>query len=647
MKLSIIIVNYNVRYFLDQCLHSIHLAEKSWPWEVIVVDNNSSDDSIEMLRRKYPEVLCVANKENNGFSVACNQGLKLSTGEYVLFLNPDTILRADSLSTPIKKMDSDPEIGALGVKMIDGSGKYLEESKRGLPTPWVAFCKASGLSSLFPKSGFFNRYYMGHLPSDQNAEIEVLCGAFILARKQALIDAGGGFDESYFMYGEDIDLSYRISMAGYKLIYLAETSIIHFKGESTKKTSLSYIKTFYKAMEIFADKHFHKRSKFFTLFLRLGIYIKALFTLLVTFFTGKGLILIDGLFLYVGFYGIQYFLGIAIHGDENYYPDSLRYFNLPVYAFIWLLSLYLSGFYSRFRTGINTITGILIGGLVLLAVYGLADHFLRSSRAVLLTSGIWVLLYSLFSRMIFNYVTAGNWSLNRDSSHSVVLIGDKESILQALEILQFNGYKAEAVIPLSSKDSNDPFFKGSVTDIGEVVHAYRISELIFCRGEINFSQMMEIMKILGHKIRYRILTAEGDSLISSYSSARSGELFTKRINHRLSLAHVRTQKRLLDGLLSLVLLPLFPIILWSITKRIRFIKDWWLVLIGQKTWVSYHPNGILNEKLPSLPPGCLWQPLGKVPDSALIEKYNYNYSVDYQLSYDLEVVRLNLLRFYK
>ncbi|WP_157687581.1 glycosyltransferase family 2 protein [Pedobacter psychrophilus] len=257
MKLSIIIVSYNVRDLLQQALDSLIDAAVNIDYELFVVDNNSKDATVEMVKEKYPEVKLIINQKNVGFSVANNQAIAQSSGEYILAINPDTITSADTLKKALEFMDITPNAGGLGVRMINAQGKYLSESKRGLPTPWVSLCKFSGLHLLFPKSKMFDKYYMGWINEYETAEIDILAGAFMLLRKQALTKTGY-FDESFFMYGEDVDLSYRLKLAGYKNYYFPETYIIHFKGQSTRKFSLRYISSFYGAMFIFVKKHFLK-----------------------------------------------------------------------------------------------------------------------------------------------------------------------------------------------------------------------------------------------------------------------------------------------------------------------------------------------------------------------------------------------------
>lgn len=259
MKLSVIIVNYNVKYFLEQCLHSVVRATSAIDAEVIVVDNNSGDRSIEYLSPRFAHVQFITNTENLGFGKANNRALAVAKGEYVLFLNPDTIVPEDCLVSCLAFLDKKTRAGAIGIRMLDGSGRFLPESKRSFPTTVSAFYKLAGLSALFPTSKHFNRYSLGYLDERSDHAVDVLAGAFIMARKNVL-DMVSGFDESFFMYGEDIDLSYRIRKAGYENWYVAQSRVIHFKGESTKKESTKYLKMFYNAMIVFVNKHYRGRG---------------------------------------------------------------------------------------------------------------------------------------------------------------------------------------------------------------------------------------------------------------------------------------------------------------------------------------------------------------------------------------------------
>ncbi|MDR3713436.1 MAG: glycosyltransferase family 2 protein [Puia sp.] len=290
--LSVIIVNYNVKYFLEQCLHAVEKALLQYPGPagILVVDNASQDGSLEYLAPKFPSVRFIASPENTGFARANNLGLAASQGEYVLFLNPDTILAEDSLAVGVAFLSETPAAGAIGLRMIDGSGAFLKESRRGFPSPWASFCKLSGLTTLFPDSRFFAGYYLGGTDATKNGPAPILSGACMLVRRQVL-EHTGGFDERFFMYAEDIDLSHRIRLAGYANYYVASTTIIHFKGESTQKDA-RYVKQFYKAMSQFSHKYFKRGAGIGFIFLMdSAIACRGLLSAIFQLFgkyTGKG-----------------------------------------------------------------------------------------------------------------------------------------------------------------------------------------------------------------------------------------------------------------------------------------------------------------------------------------------------------------------
>ena len=292
MDLSVIIVNYRVKFFLEQTLRSVEEATQGLSAEVIVIDNNSGDDSIVFVRERFPQVIFIENNENVGFSRANNQGIRMAKGEFSLILNPDTIVTRDTIEQAVEWLRTNEDCGAVGVHMTDGNGVFLPESKRAFPTPWVSFCKIFGLSSLFPKSRLFARYHLRFLEEHEPHEVDILSGAFMMCRT-ALLQQLNGFDEDFFMYGEDIDLSYRMVQVGYKNWYLP-VNIIHYKGESTKKDSMRYVRIFYDAMLIFYRKHFPRLSWVFYPIIKLGVVVRASMAMIkrlimrpIKYFAGK------------------------------------------------------------------------------------------------------------------------------------------------------------------------------------------------------------------------------------------------------------------------------------------------------------------------------------------------------------------------
>ena len=273
MELTIVIVNYRVKYLLEQTLCSAEQAMQDIDGEIIVIDNLSGDDSIAFSRERHPGVHFIENQENVGFGRANNQGIMRAQGEYTLILNPDTIITPRCLRDGIEWMRSHPRCGAIGARMMDANGVFLPESKRSFPTPWVSFCKIFGLSMLFPHSRWFAKYHLRYLSDTEPQCIDILSGAYMLCRTSVLQQLGG-FDEDFFMYGEDIDLSYRIVMAGYENWFLP-TPMIHYKGESTHKDSMRYVRVFYDAMLIFYRKHFPRFNVIFYPIVKLGVIVRA------------------------------------------------------------------------------------------------------------------------------------------------------------------------------------------------------------------------------------------------------------------------------------------------------------------------------------------------------------------------------------
>ena len=273
MQLSVIILNYNVRFFLEQCVASVQEALTNIDSEIIVVDNNSSDDSCEMIKMRFPNVNLIVNNSNLGFPKGNNIGVAVANGDYICILNPDTVVAADTFEKILAFAEKQENLGIVGCKLIDGSGNFLPESKRGIPTPFVALTKIFGLYKLFPKWELFNRYYAQHLSENETGKVDILVGAFMIMKRN-LYNEIGGFDENCFMYSDDIDLSFMALKSGKINYYFHETSVIHYKGESTVKDGL-YMKRFREAMQFFYKKHY-KSSPLFDFFMKIGTLFFAL-----------------------------------------------------------------------------------------------------------------------------------------------------------------------------------------------------------------------------------------------------------------------------------------------------------------------------------------------------------------------------------
>ncbi|MBW6484407.1 MAG: glycosyltransferase family 2 protein [Vicingaceae bacterium] len=496
MKLSIIIVNYNVRFFLEQCLTSVFKAIETIDAEIFVVDNNSSDNSMEMVKKKFPSVKCILNKNNVGFSKANNQAIAQAKGEYVLLLNPDTVVEEDTFQKCITFSDAHPKLGGLGVKMVDGNGVFLPESKRGLPTPSVSFYKIFGFSALFPTSKRFSNYHLGYLNKDEINEIDVLSGAFMWMRKSVL-ETTGYLDEAFFMYGEDIDLSYRIQLAGYKNYYFPETKIIHYKGESTKKGSINYVFVFYNAMIIFSKKHFAKNAYAFSFFITVAIYLRASLAILMRFFNTIKLPLIDALFILVSLVILNFLKPFL--GFPNQIEFSVDYgvLNVLTVIFSFLLGLTFSGGYSKAVSINRTLVGLTLGCVLFFGFNSLFPTSSSFSNKYISSIMVGVLVFIPFSRILLNYFNY--LKLRKKKYNTTIIVGNNrfiEKISNNFSKLKRNDCNIIAVKEnnVSTKE-DEGFYTGKLHQLPDLVEIYNANEVIYNTTTVSYKTIIEQMNL--------------------------------------------------------------------------------------------------------------------------------------------------------
>jgi len=634
MELSVIIVNYNVKHFLEQCLHSVLKASKTVLAEIFVVDNNSVDGSTQLVKEKFPQVHLIENKENVGFSKANNQAVRLAKGKYILLLNPDTVVEEDTFIKVIRFMEEHPDAGGLGVKMIDGKGNFLPESKRGLPTPWVAFCKMFGLSKLFPKSKKFGKYHLSYLDENEIHEVEVLAGAFMLIQKETL-DKVGLLDETFFMYGEDIDLSYRITQGGYKNYYFPETTIIHYKGESTKKGSLNYVKVFYKAMIIFAQKHFSGgKANTFSFLLNLAIWFRAFLSVLKRITERVFLPLLDAVFIYIGFLLLTPFWE-KVRYEPGYYPPDFLQWVVPVYILFWLAAIFFSGGYKKPVNLLHVARGILWGTVAILLVYSLVDEEYRFSRALILLGSVWAVIMLIISRLIFHKLKWKAFGPDIKRSKKIAIAGHPEEAMRVREILQQTRIKSEfsGFISIDESDRGEQYI-GSINQLNEIVRINRIDEIIFCAENISSAEIIRAMlELTSLDIDFKIAPPESISIIGSNSIHTAGDLYVVHINAITNPGNSR-RKRLFDFSTALMALIVSPVLIWAFSKKGRFLKNTWQVLSGKKSWVGYAESTESHSELPDIKPGIL-SPADMFGNSSPEPKRNHRLNVLYARNYSV------------
>lgn len=643
MQLSIVIVNYNVKHFLEQCLNSVQAAINNVEAEVFVVDNNSVDGSCSMVKEKFTWVNLIENKKNVGFSVANNQAIKESKGKYVLLLNPDTLVEEKTFEKVVSFMDSTPDAGGLGVKMIDGKGNFLPESKRALPTPMVAFYKIFGFSKLFPKSKTFAKYHLGYLDKNKTHEVDVLSGAFMLLRKETL-DKIGLLDETFFMYGEDIDLSYRITKAGYKNYYFSDTTIIHYKGESTKKGSINYVMVFYNAMIIFAKKHFTKKNaNAYTFLIKLAIYFRASLAIINRFVKAMWLPVFDAIVIFTGIYFIKPYWEIYKFSDGTTYPNEFLYIMVPIYALIWILSIFFTGGYEKPLKLINLVKGVFIGTFLILVMYALLSEEHRFSRALILIGALWTLVTLIFSRYLFHFSKL-NILHSEKQKKKVVIVGELDEAERIKDILNQTSFKpiiAGFVAP-DNNGKSGPYI-GNISQLNDMVHINKINEIIFCAKDVSAHVIIKLMlNLADSNVDYKIASPDSLSVIGSNSINTSGELYTINLNS-ITKATNRRNKRLFDFMASIFLFVFSPVLIFYIQNPLNFFKNIFWVIIGENSWIGYAPNENLNrkQKLPKIKKGIISQ-LETIKDRNIspeaIERMNMLYAKDYKIYHDVKIM---------
>lgn len=609
--------------------------------EIIVVDNASVDGTAQQVRQHFADVHLIANQDNRGFATANNQGIVAAKGEFILLLNPDTIVSEDTFSSCIQFMEQHLDAGAIGVKMLDGSGRFLPESKRGLPTLSASFMKMTGLYRLFPRSAKWNHYYEGQIDENETAKIEVLCGAFMFMRKEAL-EKSGYLDEDFFMYGEDIDLSYRITKAGYAIYYLPTTSIIHYKGESTRKSSLNYILTFYQAMLIFTQKHPEFSGQ--KVLIQLAIYFHGLIQLLKQNVTRWWPVVMDAVLISSSFFVVSKAWAIYKYGSPDYFQPEFYYFNIPLYTFIMLIAMHLNGAYDHPFTKRSSWLGFFSGILIILVIYAILPVYVRSSRMVIVMGTLLYMGWLILTRSKLNPWRAGFRQADQQTDRKAIIVASEEEAGRIKELINRSKDHIEVFGTVSLNDVHTEIrsdgFIGSIAQLEDVVRIYQIREIIFSAQDVPFSVFTGSMMRLGPGLRYMLAASTTMNIVGSMGKDIAGESYAIRIHFKLTEPSAKRSKRLFDIVSSFIFLAAFPVLVFIISNPIRFLQNIFQVITGQKTWVSYHPLDPMVGTLPKLAQGVL-HPAYPRDESDLtrrLQHIHYVYARDYHWTTDLSIL---------
>lgn len=660
MDLSIIIVNYNVREFLDNALVSIFKAAKDLSHEIIVVDNASDDGSVELLRSKFPGVKLIANSTNLGFASANNAALRQAKGKYILLINPDTIVQEDTFLVMIDFFEKNPDVGMAGCKILNPNGTLQIACRRSFPTPMVAFTKIIGLSSLFPNSRIFSRYNLTYLNSDETYEVDAISGSFMMLRRQ-VYETVGGLDEEFFMYGEDLDWCYRIQKAGWKIFYVHATQIIHYKGESTKRSDLDEIRIFYQAMHLFVKKHVsHSLTGRFLL--RSSIAIRTLFAFLWKAVRNSIVPLCDIILIDISqMVGELLWMGRLWTFPHYAYPVI---YLLPPAILILVMSLL--GVYTERRHAISrTFGAVVIGFTVISALVFFFKNF-GFSRAVTLLSFGEVLLLLPGWRLLLRLTSRSGERLF--FGRRTLIVGTSASaqeVLRKIRLRANDEYDVVGFIDINRQRLGEKIsgigIIGSVDNIGRVIRELKVTDVIFSADVLSYGDILTVIgRSRERSVNFRLVPNNLEVIIGKTHIDQLDDIPLVEIDYNIDKPVNRIIKRGFDLLLSIFLLiSIYPFVylrkLQSAKKLSVFaaaILRVPLVLRGVYSFVG-HP---IADEIRNSPADTKEFYLGKAGLTGMvqinahhpltreeIERYNLYYAKNQSLTLDIEILLKSLL----
>lgn len=660
MDISIIIVSYNVKDFLRGAIQSVQRALEAGrlTGEILVVDNDSSDESAEMVAREFPQVRLYALQENLGFGRANNRALRDAKGEYLLLLNPDTIVAEDTLRRMVYFMREHPEAGMAGCKLLNGDGSFQLSCRRGFPTPWASFCKLFGLSRFFPNSPLFARYNLTYLPIDETYEVDALGGAFMMMSRPAL-EATKGFDEDYFMYGEDLDLCYRVQKAGLKVFYVHDTATIHFKGESTRRSAINEVSVFYEAMHIFVKKNYGA-SPIFRMMLRVGIMLR---TLLALVRKQRGTILslaVDYLTSVMGVYAGCYLVAGNWHPlPAKDYPYAII---LPPLVAVMTIAM-LGGYQQSQRRRARK---VLLALPLILIVFSSLTYFFKefpSSRQLVLGISASIAASLLVDRFVLKLADRFRWGGHHSATpllKRTLIVGTTPEAVRIAQLLKrtefLRGYEITGFLDRSLTQLGIELMPGApvlgdTQMIAKVIRDRKISEVIFANDSLSYAEMLASMQRvsavnLGKPVNFNVVPTASDVLIGRtkielLTGAPQESLALLPLQYNLARLSHRFAKRALDIALSagaILALGFLNLISASQTRQVQLgrMRE---VLRGDRSLVGIageiaETKGFAKRGLTSLARVAASTGV-RVED---IEQFDHYYARHHTIGMDLEIL---------
>ena len=652
MDLSIIIVNYNVKEFLQNLIHSIEKASLNLTKEIIIVDNASDDGSVEFIREKFPQAILIANQKNLGFGKANNIGLKQASGKYILLINPDTLVAEDTFEKMIKFFESNPEAGLAGCKILNPDGSLQLACRRSFPGPWTSFTKVTGLSSLFPNNKVFARYNLTYLDENKTYEVDAISGSFMMMLKEVYAKVGG-FDEQFFMYGEDLDLCYRIQKSGFKVYYVHSTQIIHYKGESTKRSSLDETKVFYSAMHLFVKKHLSS-SLLIGFILRSAIAVRSVFA-----FLGVRKLLILSVILDFIFFDLCLFAAEKIYhniSDWKGFPG----FAIPiVYTVPALIQIFVSFVIGNYKKDKLSVTKTIFSVLISLPILTSLTFFFKSfafSRAIVLITYAFLFVVLAAWRIVFKIIFKASLVDEDLKQKKTLIVGLDSSAVQIGKKIRKKKTDRRTVIGLigfSNKNIGEKLESfeviGTDQNIRKVIKENKINEVIFPSGELSYNKMMEIVaKCRDENVEFKIAGNNLDFIVGKTAVTMLDDMPVIDLNYNISQPQLKLIKTLFDYSIAIPsLFLIYPFIFFKskvASKQSDFTKfvlgipkiiSGKVSLVGPNKSVSNEDN-ILGKT------GLTGYWYIENENSEELEKLNFYYAKNQNIWLDLEILAKSL-----
>ncbi|MCF7740408.1 MAG: glycosyltransferase [Candidatus Marinimicrobia bacterium] len=558
MDVSVIIISYNVKEFLQQALLSLEKALQGIESEIIIIDNASVDGSKRIVKSEFPDIKLIENEENVGFARACNQGLETAKGDYFLLLNPDTLLQEDTITTMIEFFENHPEAGAAGCKILNADGSLQKACRRSFPRPSVAIPKMLGLSRLFPRNKLFGKYNLTYKDPDELTEVDAVSGSFLMLKRE-VYERIGGLDEDFFMYGEDLDFCYRINDAGWKIYYVPDTQIVHYKGESAKLASFDNLIVFYKAMGIFVNKHFSKGAYFFIdIFLKLGIVMRGFLSLISRTVRKYFIPFIDALVVVLSI--------LVTHKLESNVITSTQTLVSMIlfYLLLWLGVGYTVGLYDkRVLSYSRASVAAIIGLIISLLANNVFDEMIYSPKYInycflfigLLIPGWRIALLVLQRR---KFIPLKSKLMRSLLLRRTILIGSGEETRRIAKKMQTHIEHGFEILGFVDKDYNvdkiNGFpFLGDIENLNEIVRIHKATELIFTTDRFNNEDILDILdQVRKERVEARIVPRNLDFILGKSSVEKIEDIPLIEVDYNIFYFSNQFFKRIFDIIVSLV-----------------------------------------------------------------------------------------------